>query len=363
MNDLVIDTFFNVLIYNVALFILVLGALIFVHELGHFLFAKWARVKVERFSLGFGPALWSRVWGETEYRLSAVPLGGYVKMHGEQLDEQEDVLEPERSFQHQSVWKRIPIVAAGPGFNFIFAILLVAFVYVAGIPVETSLRINVLPGSAAAAAGLQTDDVLVGYDGNSVVRGSELVAHIQASGGRPVSFEVERGERLMTVAVTPQQDDASGNYRIGVQLLAHDVTLERHNPVAALGYGAAWTWNISYLSVAGFGKILSGAIPASESVAGPIGIAQMIGKQAQENGWRNVIYFTAAISISLAIINLLPIPVLDGGHLMFFAIEIVNGAPLNLRKREIAQQVGILLILSLMVFAFYNDITRLLFQN
>ena len=361
MNAFLIDTFFNVLFYNVALFILVLGALIFVHELGHFLFAKWAQVKVERFSLGFGPALWSRVWGETEYRLSAIPLGGYVKMYGEQPDE--DVLEPERSFQHQTVWKRIPIVAAGPGFNFIFATLLIAFIYSVGVPIETSLRISVLPDSAAAAAGLQTDDVIVGYDGKSVVRGSELVEHIQTSGGRPVSFEVQRGADLMTVAVTPRRDDPADNFRIGVQLSANDVVMERYNPITALGYGAAWTWNISYLSVAGFGKILSGAIPASESVAGPIGIAQMIGKQAQENGWRNVVYFTAAISISLAIINLLPIPVLDGGHLMFFAIEIVNGAPLNLRKREIAQQVGILIILSLMIFAFYNDIAKLFFQN
>ncbi|PON17492.1 RIP metalloprotease RseP, partial [Candidatus Entotheonella serta] len=117
---------------NVMWFITALGPLIFVHELGHFLFAKRARVKVERFSLGFGPALWRRTWGETEYRLSAIPLGGYVKMYGEQLDE--EVIEPERSFQHQSVWQRIPIVAAGPGFNFIFAIILIAFIHTVGVP-------------------------------------------------------------------------------------------------------------------------------------------------------------------------------------------------------------------------------------
>ncbi len=345
---------------NVVLFIIVLGALIFVHELGHFLFAKRARVKVERFSLGFGPALWRRTWGETEYRLSAIPLGGYVKMYGEQPDE--EVVEPERSFQHQSVWQRIPIVAAGPGFNFIFAIILIAFIHIVGIPVETSVQIEVLEGSVAAAAGLQTDDVIVGYADKSVVRSHELQTHIEASQGGPVALRVQRGSEHLNLTVAPQQDTASGKFRIGVRLRPASLTLERSNPIAALGQGVAWTWQITRLSFIGFGKIISGSIAASESLAGPIGIARALGQQA-EVGWRNLVFFTAAISISLAIINLLPIPVLDGGHLMFFAIEIVNGAPLSLRKREIAQQVGLLIILSLMVFAFYNDISNLFVQK
>jgi len=345
---------------NVVLFILVLGALIFVHELGHFLFAKRARVKVERFSLGFGPALWRRTWGETEYRLSAIPLGGYVKMYGEQPDE--EVTEPERSFQHQSVWQRIPIVAAGPGFNFIFAIILIAFIHTVGIPVETSVQIEVLAGSAAAASGLQTDDVIVGYAGKSIVRREELQSHILSSEGRAVELEVQRGSEHVNLTVKPRKDTASGKWLIGVKLHPGSVTLERSNPIVALGQGVAWTWEITRISFVGFGKMLSGSIPASENLAGPIGIAREIGRQA-DYGWRNVVFITAAISISLAIINLLPIPVLDGGHLMFFAIEIVNGAPLSLRKREIAQQVGILIILSLMVFAFYNDISNLFIQK
>jgi regulator of sigma E protease len=345
---------------NAVLFVIVLGALIFVHELGHFLFAKRARVKVERFSLGFGPALWRRTWGETEYRLSAIPLGGYVKMYGEQPDE--EVVEPERSFQHQPVWTRIPIVAAGPGFNFIFAIILIAFIYTVGIPVETSVRIEVLEGSAAATSGLQTDDVIIGYDGKTVVRGHELQSHIEGSEGRPVALDVQRGSAQLNLTVEPRKDEASGEFRIGVKLHRASETLERSNPIVDLGQGVAWTWHITRISFIGFGKIITGSIPASESLAGPIGIAREIGRQA-DAGWRNVVYFTAAISISLAIINLLPIPVLDGGHLMFFAIEIDNGAPLSLRKREIAQQVGILIILSLMVFAFYNDISNLFTQK
>lgn len=345
---------------NVVLFVIVLGALIFVHELGHFLFAKRARVKVERFSLGFGPALWRRTWGETEYRLSAIPLGGYVKMYGEQPDE--EVVEPERSFQHQSVWTRIPIVAAGPGFNFIFAIVLIAFIYAVGIPVETSVRIEVIEGSAAAASGLQTDDVITGYDGKSVVRGHELQSHIEASEGRPVALHVQRGAEPLHITVEPRKDEASGQFRIGVKLQPASETLERSNPVVALGQGVAWTWHVTRVTVAGFGQMITGSISASDSLAGPIGIAREIGRQA-DVGWRNVVFITAGISISLAIINLLPIPVLDGGHLMFFAIEIVNGAPLSLRKREIAQQVGVLIILSLMVFAFYNDISNLFMQK
>ncbi len=346
---------------TLVLFIIVLGALIFVHELGHFLFAKRARVRVERFSLGFGPAILRRTWGETEYQISAIPLGGYVKMYGEQPDE--EVAEPERSFQHQSVWARIPIVAAGPGFNFLFAILLIAFVHMVGIPVETSVQIGqVLEGSAAAAAGLQTDDVIVAYDGKAISRIRELKTHIMASEGQAVTLEVQRGSKQVSLPIAPRKDTPSGEWRIGVELRPGGMTLERTNPIAALGQGVAWTWRITRLSLLGFGKIITGSIPASESLAGPIGIAREIERQA-DHGWRNVIFFTALISISLAIINLLPIPVLDGGHLMFFAIEIVNGAPLSLRKREIAQQVGLLLLVSLMIFAFYNDISNLLIQK
>lgn len=350
-------TFFE----TIVLFIVVLGPLIFVHELGHFLFAKRAGVRVERFSLGFGPALWQRTWGETEYRISAIPLGGYVKMYGEQPDE--EVVEPERSFQHQSVWARIPIVAAGPGFNFLFAIILIAFVHMVGIPVETSVQVGqVLPESAAEAAGLQTDDVIVAYDGKAVSRIHELKSHIMASEGRSVALEVQRGDEQVRLPIALLKDAASGEWRIGVELRAGSIALEQSNPIAALGQGVTWTWNITRLSLLGFWKIITGSIPASQSLAGPIGIAREIERQA-DNGWRHLVFFTALISISLAIINLFPIPVLDGGHLMFFAIEIVNGAPLSLRKREIAQQVGLLLLVSLMIFAFYNDISNMLVQK
>jgi regulator of sigma E protease len=278
-------------------------------------------------------------------------------MYGEQIDE--EVAEPERSFNHQSVWTRIPIVAAGPGFNFGFAIVLIALIHAVGLPVETSVRIGqVLPDSAATEAGLQTGDVITRLEGEPVERIHELKTGIMKSAGRTVELQVLRHDQILNIPVTPRQDEAAKEWRIGVELQAGSTAIERVNPLAALGQGVATTWQITSLTFVGFGKIISGAIPAQESLAGPIGIAREIGRQA-DYGWRNVVFFTAAISVSLAILNLLPIPVLDGGHLLFFAIEIVNGKPLSLRKREIAQQVGLLILVSLMLFAFYNDIMNL----
>lgn len=344
------------------LFIIVLGALIAVHEFGHFIIAKIAGVLVERFSIGFGPPLWKKQVGETEYRLAAIPLGGYVKMYGEQLDEEVQERDAARSFQHQAVWKRMAIVLAGPGFNFLFAIILIAFIHTIGVPIETSVQIGrVLENSPADQAGLQTDDVVVSLDAQPIQRIEELKKRIVASEGKPVQLEVRRAEQLLTLPLTPHKDEGTGEWRIGVELRPGDIALQRVDPLSALGQGFAWTWHITRLTFAGFAQIISGAIPASESLAGPLGIAREIGRQA-DHGWRNVVFFTAGISISLAILNLLPIPVLDGGHLFFFVIEGIKGSPLSLRKREIAQQVGLFILVSLMIFAFYNDIMRMFLQ-
>jgi regulator of sigma E protease len=345
------------------LFIVVLGALIFVHELGHFLFAKRAGVRVERFSLGFGPPLFQRQWGETEYRIAAVPLGGYVKMYGE--NPEEEVSDPRGSFLHQSVWKRIPIVAAGPFFNFLFAVLLIAVIHAVGIPIEKSVEIGrVLDGSAAAQAGLRAGDVVLSLDNQPIERLHDLKAQISQAAGRTLELQVRREDQRLTLPITPVRDEATQEWRIGVELRPGEIALQRSNPIEAVERGVAWTWQITKLSILGFGKILSGAIPASESLAGPLGIARELGRQAQgDGGWRNVAFFTAGISISLAILNLLPIPVLDGGHLLFFAIEILKGKPLSMRKREIAQQVGLLILVGLMLFAFYNDIMHTFFQE
>lgn len=336
---------------------IVLGALIVVHEFGHFIVAKKSGVLVERFSIGFGPPLWRKQWRGTEYRLALVPLGGYVKMYGEQLDEA--VHNTAGSFLHQSVWKRIPIVAAGPGFNWLFAILLIAFIHAVGVPVEQSVRLGkVLEGSAAAQAGLQADDTVVAVDEKPIERIDELKGQIMASQGRVLQMQVDRAGQRFTVPLAPRQEAAGQEWRIGVELRPGDIRVQRSAPLDALSQGVAWTWRITTLTVNGFWKILTGAIPIKESLAGPLGIAREIGRQA-DHGWRNVIFFAAGISINLAVLNLLPIPVLDGGHLLFFLCEIILGKPLSLRAREVAQRAGLVVLGALMLLALSNDVRML----
>jgi regulator of sigma E protease len=203
---------------------------------------------------------------------------------------------------------------------------------------------------------------VVAVDRQPIERIHELKSKITTSDGHTLILQVNRGGQVLSLPITPHLDPTSREWRIGVELLPGEIVIERHDPLTALGQGLTWTWRITKLSMMGFGKMLSGAIPVSESLAGPLGIAREIGRQANY-GWRNVVFFTAGISISLAILNLFPIPVLDGGHLLFFAIEIMNGKPLSIRKREIAQQVGLLILVGLMLFAFYNDIMNLFFQK
>jgi regulator of sigma E protease len=345
-----IAAFLNTVFY----FGIVLGALIVVHEFGHFIVAKKSGVRVERFSIGFGPPLWRKQWHETEYRLALVPLGGYVKMYGEQFDEAID--DSKGSFLHQSVWTRIPIVAAGPGFNLLFAIVLIAFIHAMGVPVEQSVRLGkILEGSAAEQAGLQTDDTVVGVDGKAIARIDELKSQIVASEGHTLHMQVDRAGQRLAVPLTPRRDNAAQEWRIGVELRPGDLQIQRSDPLTALSQGVVWTWRITTLTIAGFGKIISGSIPLKESLAGPLGIAREIGRQADQ-GWRNVVFFAAGISINLAVLNLLPIPVLDGGHLLFFLLEILLGRPLSLRAREMAQRAGLLVLAGLMLLALSNDV-------
>jgi len=336
-------------------FAIVLGALIVVHEFGHFIVAKKSGVRVERFSIGFGPALWRKLWRGTEYRLALVPLGGYVKMYGEQPDEA--IGDSQGSFLHQSVWKRIAIVAAGPGFNLLFAIVLIAFTHLVGIPVEKSVRLGkILDGSAAAQAGLQPGDTVMAVDGKPIERIEELKAHIMASEGRVLHMQVNRDGQELTVPLTPRQDPDAREWRIGVELRPGEAwRMQRSDPLTALGQGVTWTWRVTGLTITGFGKILSGAIPLKDSLAGPLGIAREIGRAA-DYGWRTVVFFAAGISINLAVLNLLPIPVLDGGHLLFFVLEIIQGKPVSVRARELAQRAGLLVLVALMLFALLNDV-------
>lgn len=349
-------------------FILVLGLLIFVHELGHFVFAKLFGVRVLKFSLGFGPRLCGRVVGETEYVISAFPLGGYVKMFGENPDEQDvDAADRAVSFAHKSVGQRFGIVFAGPAFNFLFTLVMFFFLFlVTGIPesVDTTRIGRVNEGSPAAVAGLKDNDIILEIAGKPTVSWLDVLEGVKSSGGKQLNFVVERDGREVSLEVAPRIDtvkniygeEVEERYMIGI-MRYEQLHYVSTGPIGAMKSAALQTWGFVVLTATGFVKIVQQVIPASE-LGGPILIAQIAGEQMRA-GWVNLLYFMGLLSVNLGVLNLLPVPVLDGGHLMFLTIEAVRRKPLEERAQIIAQQVGIALLGTLMVFVFYNDILRL----
>lgn len=349
-------------------FILVLGLLIFVHEFGHFLFAKLFGVRVLKFSLGFGPRVVGKVIGETEYVISAFPLGGFVKMFGENPDEQ-DIASEDRSasFAHKPVWQRFLVVLAGPLFNLLFSIVLFFGVFsFVGIPtsVDTTRIGKVNENSPAALANLQVGDVILSIDNKETLGWMDVLEAVKNSGGKPISVVVQRGDERLTLEVVPAIDtvknvfgeEVEQRFMIGI-MRADDLTYEKSTLLGAFESACHQTWMYISLTAMGFVKIIQQVVPASE-IGGPILIAQIAGEQMKA-GWLNLIYFISLLSVNLGILNLLPIPVLDGGHLVFLTIEGLRRKPMNERAQIIAQQVGIGLLGSLMIFVFYNDIVRL----
>ncbi|MGW8194028.1 MAG: RIP metalloprotease RseP [Desulforhopalus sp.] len=349
-------------------FILVLGLLIFVHELGHFLFAKLFGVRVLKFSLGFGPRVAGKVIGETEYVISAFPLGGFVKMYGENPDEQQ-VSDEDRSvsFAHKRVWQRFFIVLAGPIFNLLFSVFLFFMVFaLVGVPtsVDTTRIGKVSENSPAAQAGLQVDDTVFEIDGKKTMSWLDVLEAVKGSNGKPLSVTVMRNGKRVMMEVVPAIDSVKNvfgeevekRYMIGI-VKADDLTYEKSGLFESLRNACLQTWMYISLTVVGFVKIVQQVVPASE-IGGPILIAQIAGEQMRA-GWLNLVYFMGLLSVNLGILNLLPIPVLDGGHLVFLTIEGLRRKPLDERAQIIAQQVGIGLLGSLMIFVFYNDIVRL----
>jgi regulator of sigma E protease len=350
---------------NIISFVIVLGVLIFVHEFGHFLLAKLLGVGVERFSLGFGPRILGKKVGMTDYRISAIPLGGYVKMVGEAPDSE---LEPSMvplSFSHKSVLRRGIIVLAGPAFNLLLSVaIFVGFFQISGLPIMKAEVGEVQEGMPAHAAGVRTGDQIVAVDGESVGQWEEMAELIKERGGRPLEFQVLREGNVVRLMVTPKQVPSKNlfgedidKYAIGITA-SGAFTIRRLNLFDSVVEGAVQTWQIAELTVLSVGKIMSGSLSA-KTIGGPIMIAQLAGEHAKA-GMTNFIFFIALLSVNLGILNLLPIPVLDGGHLLFFVIEAIRRKPVNLRMREVAQQVGMFVLILLMVYVFYNDIARML---
>ncbi len=343
--------------------IILLGILIFVHELGHFLVAKRLGVGVLKFSLGFGPRLIGKKMGETEYVISAIPLGGYVKLLGEAGDEELTPEDERRSFQNQSVYKRIAIVVAGPIFNFLLAIIAFSIIYTIGVPTLTSRVGGVQDGAAAAQAGIKEGDVILAIDGEDALYWSDLAEIIRNSKGKDLKITIERDNKISDLYVKPEAvkgtnifGEEVASYKIGIASSPETVKV-RLNPFKAIIEGAEQTWWFTKLTYVSIAKIVQRVISPS-TLGGPIMIAKMSGEYAKQ-GIIPFIFFMSVLSINLGVLNLLPIPVLDGGHLMFYLFEIVTGKEINMKWREMAQQVGFFLLIMLMVFVFYNDIVKL----
>ena len=439
-------------------FLVVLGVLVAFHELGHFLAARWVGVKVLKFSLGFGPKIFGRKMGETEYLLSAVPLGGYVKLFGEDEAEATTQEDRKRSFAHQGLWGKVLIVAAGPGFNFILAYFIFAGWLATGsplfVPTFQDLTPDIeamVPGSPADTAGIHIGDRVSRVNGRDISTRTELFDAVAKSNGQALTLEIKRGEQVKTLTVTPtaapgpQASPQEPGYYLGVeetpplvtsvmqsspaakaglQAGDHVVTIEgqtihtwsqmtgivKENPNRQLqvevlreghrvslsvtpsaekttvngqsveigkigisgpgrsimrsstpllalydGLGATWGW--TELTAIGLYKMVVGDI-SSKNIGGPLTIANISGEAAAQ-GASSVVFLIAILSINLGVLNLLPIPILDGGHLLFFLIEGILRKPLGERQREIAQQAGLVLLVGVMIFAFWNDLERI----
>ncbi len=441
---------------NIVIAIIVLGVLVFVHEFGHFIVAKLVNVYVEKFSIGFGPVLLRKKYGETEYVISALPLGGYVKMYGEQNDDEpgQETYDPAkegRSFKDKSGWHKAAIILAGPLFNLIFAILIFWGLYMTGIPsysavigeieqgsvaeqvglksgdkiialnnkkirswnefssiiadnpnekinitlsdnrqivltvgekettdifggkqvigsIGAGLQIDaiigeVVPNMAAEKAGLLKGDKILAVNGEKVLSWNDSATLIRNRPNQELTLTIERQGKELTFNITPKAtEQGSGENKktvglIGIAAMDGDITV-RYGPVDAMAMGLEKSYELTKMIYLGFVKLIQREIPA-DSLGGPILIVETAAQSA-ESGFSALLIFMAAISINLAVFNLLPIPVLDGGQLTIIAAEGIMGRPLGEKALGAFQMFGLLVIISLMVFAFYNDIMRLI---
>ncbi|HBY93578.1 MAG: RIP metalloprotease RseP [Ardenticatenaceae bacterium] len=348
------------MIVSIVAFIVVLGLLVFVHEFGHFIVAKWSGIKVEEFGFGYPPRLFTFMRrGGTDYTINLLPVGGFVRMLGE-----EDPTHP-GSFASKSRWARAAVLVAGAGMNMLLAVVLFAAIGLIGVPtgdptgyVEIT---NVSPGSPAASAGLQSGDLIV-YVANQRVSSIERLQSVVVKYlDRPVTVTVQRGGQELDVKLTPRSKPPENQGPIGVEI-TNQLTTVRYGPFAALKFGVERTVVVFFQIIASFSELFgrlfhgSGAPP----VAGPLGIAQVAGELARTGQIINVMSFAAILSINLAILNLLPFPALDGGRLLFVVIEgLRGGRRIDPQKEGLIHLVGMMILLTLMVFISYFDLLRI----
>jgi regulator of sigma E protease len=357
-------------------FLFVLSLVVFFHELGHFLVARWCGVQILVFSIGFGPEIvgFNDRYG-TRWKISAIPLGGFVKFFGDdnvasvpgQSQADMDAEQRARSFMYQPVLKRIAIVVAGPAANFVLAVIIFACVFALYGKQTMSARVDtVQPGSAAAAAGFQPGDLVVAIDGRAVDSFSDMQRIVSTSAGETLNVTVEHDGVQRVLKATPALKEVKDNFgnvqRIGIlgitrSMAAEDLKLHPVAPPQAVWMSLQETWSVIDRTLNYIVGVLSGREAASQ-LGGPIRIAQMSG-QVASFGFIPLIQLAAVLSVSIGLLNLFPIPLLDGGHLLFYVIEGVRGRPLSERAQEVGFRIGLAIVLMLMIFATFNDIVHL----
>jgi regulator of sigma E protease len=351
------------MLVSIAAFIFVLGILVFIHELGHFLVAKRVGIKVESFSLGFPPNIFKKKWGETTYCIGIIPLGGYVKMAGEQPTD--DATGAPDEFMSKSIGKRAAVIFAGPFMNYVLAIfLLIGIYYFGGKPLFDENRVlvgEVSQDGPAFEAGLQTDDHIISINGYNVTRFDSLASRIYKIVEKPLELSwVHQNDTLsktITTKLTTIPNISGGMDTIGIIGFTQKIIgYEKYPLTQSITEGFLMTHTLLYTTFDFLKKVLSMQI-SPKAIGGPLFIAQQSGKEARK-GASSLFFFMALLSVNLAVINIVPIPVLDGGQLVFLGIEKLRGSPLSMKARMIAQQVGIVLVLGLIVMVTYNDILR-----
>jgi len=362
------------LLWHYALpFLLVLGILVVVHELGHYLVARLCGVRVEVFAFGFGPELagWNDRTG-TRWKICLLPLGGYVKFFGDadsastpDVDGIKEMTPAEQavSFHYKPLGQRAAIVFAGPAANFLFAILVLTLLFIFyGQPYNPPEVGAVTPGSAAEAAGIKPGDVIAELEGQAVARFEDLQSVVRLHPGQPLALVVVRGDQRLALTVTPVESvltDRFGNsHRVGLLGISRPgMVYQQREPAAAVWAAMGETAHLTSATLTALGQMIAGT-RGTDELGGPLRIAQMTGDVAR-SGLVSLIWFLAILSINLGLINLFPVPMLDGGHLLFYGLELLRGRPLGERIQEYGFRIGLALVLSLMVFATWNDLVQM----
>ena len=342
-------------------FIVVLSILVIVHEFGHFIVAKKMGVRVEKFSIGFGPEIFGVTRQDTRYSVSMIPLGGYVKLSGETGAEG---LKGEKwEYLSRTVGERMRIIFAGPLLNYILAFLIFSFVFMVGNPTLTSVIGKVMPGYPAESSGLKVGDKILKINGKDVIYWEDVTKIVHTSKNQEMNLVVERLGQKVSIIVMPksQEMDTIFGSRKNISIIgivpSGDAVYVKYGFFKSIYMGAEKLWTLTYITCRALWASITGAIPIKESMTGPIGIFYITG-QAAKLGLVYLLQLMGVLSASLAIFNLLPVPVLDGGHILFLAIEKIRRKPVSIKMQENITQVGMSLLIVLMLFVFYNDFMR-----